>query len=189
MEQRSGPAAFSHFEGVSRRLQRPPVTLVLPVPGRQPPRLLGELGGGCQRAPGAGALGGLLERFGHIRVLSLHAEGEMPRPLLGVGHELGELPMQRLPLGDADGRIDAGGEQRMSEADAVVFELDHMGLERRRKCVARGPCTAARATSSSVGFDNAEAASSAVRDSVGSVTSRSWTSAASVPGRGSPGSS
>ena len=41
--------------------------------------------------------------------------------------------MERSALGAASLGIHARGEQRVGEADAVVFELDHVRLKRREK--------------------------------------------------------
>ena len=105
----------------------------LHVGGRQPS---GELGQLCRRGEGTEAVrpvGRLLERGGDLLVGALRAKRQMARTLFQVGKELRKTAMERPALVAAGLGIHARGEERVGEADAVAFELDHVRLKRRRK--------------------------------------------------------
>ena len=78
-------------------------------------------------------LGRMLELGGDLPIWALAPKRQMACTLLQVGKQLREAAMERAALGATGLRIHAGGQQWVREADAVIFEFDHIRVERRRK--------------------------------------------------------
>jgi hypothetical protein len=96
------------------------------VLGRGPlGRLLRELRGDLRRPPGVSQLGGLGQRVCELLVRPVARQGQVPGPLLGVDHPLGQLRVQTSPLPARRGRIHRGCEQRMGELDPAVAANQH----------------------------------------------------------------
>ena len=128
-----GALALAGLPGSDRGLDGAPVSPFLHVGGRQPPGELGQLCRGREGTEAMCPLGRVLELGGDLLIWALRAKRQVARTLLQVGKQLREAAMERSALGAVGLGIHARRQQWVREADAVVFELDHIRLERRRK--------------------------------------------------------
>ena len=132
---------YSELYGL-RCLDRPAMDVGLCVLRRQPAAQLAELRRRRARPPCAGICSSVLECRPNACVRPLHGERKVAGALLGVGDELGETAVQRAALVDRCRPVDARGEERMREPDAILDELDDLRLEggrhRGRRVPAQG---------------------------------------------------
>ena len=102
---------------------------------RQSARLLAQFGSRRGSAPGPRVLRCLLEGMRNVGIRSVGRESEVAGALVRVGDELCETPVELAAPDRVKAPVRGRGEQRVGEADVVVLELDHLGVERGSECV------------------------------------------------------
>jgi hypothetical protein len=123
VDHRHGPFHLSCRSQVIDQLEHSAGPLGISGAG-QPHRLLRQGHGGCAGAALPRPPGGRLDLCGDARIGVIDAEGAVADPVLAVGDNGGETRVERPAVGGGDPSVGGRGEQRVCEADPVVFVHD-----------------------------------------------------------------
>ena len=126
LEHLARPAAVARLERAGGGVRDPAPGLGELPRRREVRRALEQLGRRRRRAARLGSSAGVVERARDGLVRAGRGEGEVPRALLGLAHSLGDRGVQRAARRRVRRGVGAGGEQRVSEGDHAVADVDDL---------------------------------------------------------------
>ena len=127
VEQAAGPDHVTRGEMVVDSVEAAPEEGVGGVGGSAVDGLVGEAGGHLRGAPAPGPAGGVVQGGGDGLVGMPGRQGQVVRPLLGIGHRLRQVgvelpaPLRRHPV------VDHGGQQGVGEPNPVPVHRHQPG--------------------------------------------------------------
>ncbi len=120
------------------RLEMPATDRRGAVDGGQADRMLEQVRRRIRRASVACDTGRFLEGLGDPLVGGVGRQGKMPRPFLGIGHQIGEASVHRVPAAPRCLRVDGRTVDGVCESEVDPENLDDLGVDRRLQTFA-GP--------------------------------------------------